>query len=113
MRNSPTSQPHSTSASAEPAEGIATYPDTRLLIDNEWQDAQSGKRIDVRNPATGAVMGQVAHAGTVDLDRALAAAQRGFEVWRDTPAIERAKTMRRAAALPLWCASAPTASRSC
>ena len=99
MRNSPTSQPHSTSASAEPAEGIATYPDTRLLIDNEWQDAQSGKRIDVRNPATGAVMGQVAHAGTVDLDRALAAAQRGFEVWRDTPAIERAKTMRRAAAL--------------
>ena len=99
MRNSPTSQPHSTSASAEPAEGIATYPDTRLLIDNEWQDAQSGKRMDVRNPATGAVMAQVAHAGTVDLDRALAAAQRGFEVWRDTPAIERAKTMRRAAAL--------------
>ena len=77
----------------------AGYPDIRLLIDNEWQDAQSGKRIDVRNPATGAVMAQVAHAGKVDLDRALAAAQRGFEAWRDTPAFERAKIMRRAAGL--------------
>ena len=77
----------------------ATYPDTRLLIDNQWQDADSGKRIDVRNPATGAVMAQVAHAGKVDLDRALAAAQRGFEAWRDIPAFERAQTMRRAAGL--------------
>lgn len=77
----------------------ATYPDTRLLIDNQWQDAASGKRIDVRNPATGAVMAQVAHAGTVDLDRALAAAQRGFDAWRNTPAFERAQTMRRAAVL--------------
>ncbi|NMM81682.1 NAD-dependent succinate-semialdehyde dehydrogenase [Acidovorax sp. SRB_14] len=77
----------------------ASYPDTRLLIDNEWQDAQSGRRIDVVNPATGAAMAQVAHAGRVDLDRALAAAQRGFEAWRNTPAHERAQTMRRAAAL--------------
>ncbi len=77
----------------------ATYPDTRLLIANAWQDAHSGQRIDVRNPATGAVMAQVAHAGKVDLDQALAAAQRGFEAWRDTPAFERAQTMRRAAAL--------------
>ena len=77
----------------------ASYPDIRLLIDNEWQDAQSGKRIDVRNPATGAVMAQVAHAGKVDLDRALAAAQRGFDAWRNTPAFERAKIMRRAAGL--------------
>ena len=78
---------------------IATYPDTRLLIDNQWQDADSGKRIDVRNPATGAVMAQVAHAGKEDLDRALAAAQRGFEAWRNTPAFDRAQTMRRAAGL--------------
>jgi succinate-semialdehyde dehydrogenase/glutarate-semialdehyde dehydrogenase len=41
----------------------------------------------------------VAHAGIADLDAALAAAQRGFETWRDLPAIERNKIMRRAAAL--------------
>ncbi len=75
------------------------YPDTRLLIANEWSDAQSGKTIDVVNPATGKTIGKVAHAGIADLDRALAAAQRGFEVWRKVPANERATTMRRAAAL--------------
>jgi succinate-semialdehyde dehydrogenase/glutarate-semialdehyde dehydrogenase len=76
-----------------------TYSDTRLLIDNQWVDAQSGKTLDVLNPATGAVIGKVAHAGTVDLDRALAAAQRGFEAWRKVSAHERAAVMRKAAAL--------------
>jgi len=75
------------------------YPDTRLLIDNQWVDAADGRTLDVLNPATGQVIGRVAHAGTPDLDRALAAAQRGFEVWRDTPAHDRAALMRRAAGL--------------
>ncbi|MBW7834580.1 MAG: NAD-dependent succinate-semialdehyde dehydrogenase [Simplicispira suum] len=76
-----------------------SYPSTQLLIANQWQEAQSGKRIDVVNPATGAVMAQVAHADKADLDRALEAAQRGFEAWRATPAFERAQTMRKAAGL--------------
>lgn len=76
-----------------------TYPDTRLLIDNQWVDAAAGKKLDVLNPATGAVIGRVAHAGTADLDRALAAAQRGFNAWRNVPANERATTMRKAAGL--------------
>jgi delta 1-pyrroline-5-carboxylate dehydrogenase len=74
-----------------------SYPATQLLIANEWVDAKSGKTLDVRNPATGQVIGQVAHAGIADLDRALAAAQKGFEAWRDVPANERAAIMRRAA----------------
>lgn len=75
------------------------YPDTRLLIDNQWVDAQSGKTLDVLNPATGAVIGKVAHAATPDLDRALAAAQKGFTTWRHTSAPERATLMRKAASL--------------
>lgn len=75
------------------------YPDTRLLIANEWSDALSGKTIDVLNPATGKSIGKVAHAGIPDLDRALDAAQRGFAAWRKVPANERASIMRRAAAL--------------
>ncbi len=75
------------------------YPDTRLLIDNQWVDASSGKTLDVLNPATGEPIGRVACASTVDLDRALAAAQRGFETWRKTSAHERSAVMRRAAAL--------------
>jgi succinate-semialdehyde dehydrogenase/glutarate-semialdehyde dehydrogenase len=73
------------------------YPDTRLLIDGQWVDATGGKTIDVVNPATGRPIGKVAHAAIVDLDRALAAAERGFQVWRRIPALERAQTMRRAA----------------
>ncbi|CAM2145196.1 Alpha-ketoglutaric semialdehyde dehydrogenase 1 [Pararobbsia alpina] len=76
-----------------------SYTDTRLLIDNVWCDAASGKTIDVLNPATGKVIGTVAHAGIPDLDRALAAAQKGFEVWRKIPAFERASLMRKAAAI--------------
>jgi succinate-semialdehyde dehydrogenase/glutarate-semialdehyde dehydrogenase len=76
-----------------------SYPDTQLLIDNTWVDAVSGKTLDVLNPATGARIGRVASASTVDLDRALAAAQRGFDAWRWVPAPERAATMRRAAGL--------------
>jgi succinate-semialdehyde dehydrogenase / glutarate-semialdehyde dehydrogenase len=76
-----------------------TYPNTQLFINGEWQDAQDGKTLAVFNPATGKEIGRVAHAGTNDLDRALAAAQKGFETWRDMPAIERNKIMRKAAAL--------------
>jgi len=77
----------------------AAYPDTRLLIANEWCDAEGGKTLDVVNPATGKPIGKVAHASIKDLDRALAAAQSGFETWRRTPANERANLMRKAAAL--------------
>ncbi|MEN2384030.1 NAD-dependent succinate-semialdehyde dehydrogenase [Comamonas sp. A7-5] len=75
------------------------YKDTQLFIDGKWQDATDGRTLAVFNPATGQEIGRVAHAGIVDLDRALIAAQKGFEVWRDTPAFERAKIMRRAADL--------------
>ena len=77
----------------------ASYPNVQLLIANEWVDAASGKTIEVRNPATGQVIGTVVHAGVADLDRALAAAQKGFEIWRDTSVYERAAVIRRAAAL--------------
>ena len=76
-----------------------TYPNTQLLIDGQWQDAADGRTLAVSNPATGSEIGRVAHAAIADLDRALAAAQKGFELWRDIPAAERGKTMRRAAVL--------------
>ncbi|MBS0545826.1 MAG: NAD-dependent succinate-semialdehyde dehydrogenase [Proteobacteria bacterium] len=76
-----------------------TYPNTQLLIDGQWQDAADGRTLPVHNPATGTEIGRVAHAGIADLDRALAAAQKGFETWRDVPALERQKILRRAAGL--------------
>lgn len=76
-----------------------TYPHTQLFINGEWQDAAEGRSLAVFNPATGKEIGRVAQAGKADLDRALAAAQKGFETWRDMPAVDRAKIMRKAASL--------------
>ena len=70
------------------------YPHTQLFIAGAWQDADDGRSLAVFNPSTGAEIGRVAHAGKVDLDRALAAAQQGFETWRHVPAAERSKIMR-------------------
>lgn len=75
------------------------YLDTQLFIDGAWQDAADGRTLAVQNPATGQDIGRVAHAGRVDLDRALEAAQRGFEVWRDFTPAARSKIMRQAATL--------------
>jgi succinate-semialdehyde dehydrogenase / glutarate-semialdehyde dehydrogenase len=75
------------------------YPNTQLLIDNQWQDAQGGKSLAVVNPATGKEIGRVAHASIADLDVALASAQKGFLAWKSTSAYERCRVMRKAAVL--------------
>ena len=75
------------------------YIDTQLFIDGKWQAPAEGRTLPVVNPASGKEIGRVAHAGRPDLDRALEAARRGFELWRDTVPAERSKIMRKAAAL--------------
>lgn len=71
-----------------------SYPDTQLFIEGQWQDAADGRTQAVFNPATGKESGRVAHAGKANLDRALAAARKGFETWRDMSAADRSKIMR-------------------
>jgi succinate-semialdehyde dehydrogenase/glutarate-semialdehyde dehydrogenase len=76
-----------------------TYPKVQLLIDGKWCDAASGKTLPVVNPATGETIGAFAHAEKADLDRALEAAKKGFDVWRKTGAFARYQMMRKAADL--------------
>ncbi|WNK01183.1 NAD-dependent succinate-semialdehyde dehydrogenase [Thalassospiraceae bacterium LMO-JJ14] len=73
------------------------YPDVKLYIAGEWRDGKEGRTLPVIDPATEEEIGRLAHATAPDLDDALAAAERGFRVWRETPAFERYKVMRRAA----------------
>src|SRR5687767_7021405 len=75
------------------------YVDTQLFINGQWQQPAEGRTLPVVNPATGKEIGRVAAAGRTDLDRAVEAAQKGFETWRDMVPAERSKIMRRAAAL--------------
>ena len=76
-----------------------TYSDVSLMIDGAWTKGANGRTIPVINPATEEVIGQVAHAEKADLDRALAAADKGFKQWKKVSAYERYKIMRKAADL--------------
>ncbi|MBM3570165.1 MAG: NAD-dependent succinate-semialdehyde dehydrogenase [Alphaproteobacteria bacterium] len=75
------------------------YPDTNLFIDGAWGAGAGNKTLPVLNPATGDAIGQVAVASRADLDRALAAAEKGFAQWKKVPAYDRYKTLRKAADL--------------
>lgn len=75
------------------------YVDTQLFINGKWQEPAEGKTLPVMNPATGKEIGRVAHATFPDLERAVEAAQKGFNVWREMLPAERSKIMRKAAAL--------------
>jgi phenylacetaldehyde dehydrogenase len=70
----------------------------RLLIDGEWVDAGRGQTFDTVDPATEAVLCEVARAGAADVDRAVAAARRAFDDdagWRTMSGAERARIVWR------------------
>jgi succinate-semialdehyde dehydrogenase/glutarate-semialdehyde dehydrogenase len=75
------------------------YTDLQLYIDGAWLNGDGRAGEDVLNPATGKALARLPHAGTADLDAALAAAEKGLKVWRNTSAYDRAKIMRKAADL--------------
>jgi acyl-CoA reductase-like NAD-dependent aldehyde dehydrogenase len=68
-----------------------------LYVDGEWRPAESGERMKVFNPATGAVGATVSRGGQSDLDAAVESAQRGLKVWRDTHPAERGRILNRIA----------------
>jgi succinate-semialdehyde dehydrogenase/glutarate-semialdehyde dehydrogenase len=75
------------------------YSELKLFIDGKWLNGEGRKGEDVINPATGKVLGHLPHASKADLDQALAAAAKGFALWKATSAYDRAKIMRKAADL--------------
>ncbi len=77
----------------------AQYEKLHLFIDGEWLGLDGRKSQPVLNPATGEEIGRLPHAKTADLDRALAAAARGFTQWKRVSANDRSKVLRRAAEL--------------
>lgn len=70
--------------------------DGKLYIGGEFIDAADGRTAPVLEKATGEEMGRYADAGTVDVDRAVAAAVRAQEAWAAALPDERAWVLRRA-----------------
>jgi len=66
---------------------------TEALIDGCWHGAS--RRFDVTDPATGAVLAQVANLGAGEAATAIAAADRAWPAWRAKPARERGAILMR------------------
>src|ERR1041385_5542469 len=75
------------------------YTDLGLYIDGKWLNGEGRKGEDGINPASGKTLGHLPHASKSDLDAALAAAEKGFQAWKNTSAYDRSKIMRKAADL--------------
>jgi betaine-aldehyde dehydrogenase/aminobutyraldehyde dehydrogenase len=70
---------------------MSTTEATRqILVGGEWVDAAAGETMDVINPATEEVIGQVPRCGADDVDRAVAAAKAVLPEWLETTPGERA-----------------------
>jgi succinate-semialdehyde dehydrogenase / glutarate-semialdehyde dehydrogenase len=76
----------------------ATYDaDLKLFVNGAWRASED--RQPVLNPATGQAQAEVPLATSADLDEALAAADHGFKLWRETDVEARAAILHKAADL--------------
>ena len=68
-------------------------------INGQWIDSLSNEKIQVEDPATGDIIGEIACAKKEDVDLAVASAKKSFNsrVLVDMPILDRAKLMRRIA----------------
>jgi phenylacetaldehyde dehydrogenase len=85
---------------SEPTAAFLSH-NRKLLINDEWVPAVSGKTFPVYNPATGTVLTQVAEADKEDVDRAVRAARRAFDEgpWRKMTGSQRGRLLWKLAEL--------------
>lgn len=78
---------------------MGLYDGFGLSIGGSWRQASDGAVKPVLDPATGELIGEVPAATACDLDASIAAAQAGFEVWRNTGSWKRSAKLRTIADL--------------
>ena len=66
-----------------------------LYISGAWVRPDSSERIEVENPYTEEVLGQVPAGTAEDVNRAVAAARQAFDGWAGRPAAERGAALGR------------------
>ena len=65
------------------------------FVGGSWVPSRATEFLDVHNPATGEVIARTPLSTGEDLDAAVAAAEKAFPGWRDTPPTVRARAMFR------------------
>ncbi len=68
---------------------------SKTLLAGTWVGADSGELIDVTNPATGAVIGQVPRMGKAETERAVLASATAQKQWKTLTAAARAAILKR------------------
>src|SRR5881227_3299407 len=73
--------------------------DQPMLVGGKWVDSQSGKTFETVNPATGEVICRVAEGDKADVDLAVKAARKAFEVgpWPKMAAADRGRLLHKLA----------------
>jgi len=67
----------------------------QAYVNGEWQAAASGETFEVRNPATGGLLGTVPAMGTAETRQAIDAANAAWPAWRKKTAKERGAILRK------------------
>jgi succinate-semialdehyde dehydrogenase / glutarate-semialdehyde dehydrogenase len=77
---------------------MTAYPtDLKFYINGSWRSGEGRDTHKVINPATGETLAELPLATAADLDEALAAAERGFKLWRATDVNERGAILHKVA----------------
>jgi malonate-semialdehyde dehydrogenase (acetylating)/methylmalonate-semialdehyde dehydrogenase len=63
----------------------------RNFVHGHWIESTAEKFQEIRNPATGELLGEVPLGGEKDVDLAARAAHEAYAAWREVPPIERAR----------------------
>src|SRR5208337_3810364 len=77
----------------------ATATLKRMYIDGKWCEADSGRTLQVINPATEEAIAEIAYGGKAETKRALEAAHKAMQSWMKLTAYDRAKVLKKTADL--------------
>lgn len=75
----------------------------KMIINGEKRDSRDGKTMTIINPATQEMIDTVPSATKEDVEEAIEVAQKGKEVWGDTPLYERTRVLNAFSNLILEC----------
>ncbi len=68
-----------------------------MFVGGQWRKSGGGESFQVKNPASGAVVGSVAKGTREDARSAIDSAREAFRKWSETPPIERSRALLKVA----------------
>jgi len=71
------------------------YGRLKNYVNGEWVESQASEALDIENPSTGQIIGQVPMSTADETKAAIEIAQEAWEAWRETPPITRARIFFR------------------